>query len=158
MSKTFKSRPRRLFSSGAAERGVQPRRFAALVTGGAVAVALVLGAALPAKADSKDDLAKALIAALVVGALVNELTDEPRARPVLKPAPARYGTVPSICAITIDGSKKSVTLFAESCLRAKGFENQLPQGCANTARIFGRFDRVYSEQCLHDAGFRVSRR
>ena len=156
MSTELKSRSRRLFSAGVAERGVQPRRFATLLTGGAVAFALILGAALPVKADNKDDLAKALIAALVVGSIAKVLNDTPKARPV--PEPARSRRVPAVCAITIDGAKKSVTLFAESCLRGEGFDAQLPNGCANTARIFGRQDRVYSEQCLRDAGFRVNGR
>lgn len=158
MSKDFKNRSQRLFSAGVAERGVQPRRFATLVTCGAMALALVLGAALPAKADKKDDLAKALIAALVVGVIANELTDKPKGRPVLVPEPARSRRIPAICAITIDGAKKSVTLYAESCLRGEGFDAQLPKGCANTARIFGRQDRVYSAQCLRDAGYRVTGR
>ncbi len=158
MSMDFKKRSQRLFSVGVAERGIQPRRFATFLTCGAVAVALVLGAALPAKADKKDDLAKALIAALVVGAVVNALNDTPKGRPALLPTPARSKRVPAVCAITIDGSKKSVTLFSESCLVGEGFGKQLPQTCASTARIFGRNDRVYSEQCLRDAGFRVTGR
>jgi hypothetical protein len=158
MSKEFNSRSRRLFSAGVAERGVQPRRFATLVTAGAVALALVLGAALPAKADKKDDLAKTLIAALMVGAIVNGLNDRPKPRPDVMPQPAGSRRIPAVCAITIDGLNKSVSLYSESCLVGEGFGNRLPYGCASTARIFGRNDRVYSSQCLSDAGFQVSGR
>lgn len=158
MSTELKSRSRRFFSTGVAERGIQPRRFASLLTAAAVALALVLGAVLPARADKKDDLAKALIAALVVGAIVKGLDDTPKARPVIVPEPVKSRRVPAVCAITIDGAKNSVTLFSESCLVGEGFGNRLPQNCANTARIFGRNDRVYSADCLRDAGFRVSGR
>ncbi|MCU0829842.1 MAG: hypothetical protein MUE52_21320 [Tabrizicola sp.] len=155
MTVEWKSRSRRIASQGVAERGTQPRSLAALLTGGAVALALVLGAAMPAKADKKDDLAKALIGALIVGAIVNELNDKPQS-PVPQPEPVKHKRVPGVCAITIDGAERSVTLFPESCLRREGFDHRLPRGCANSARIFGRDDRVYSAQCLRDAGYRIS--
>ena len=154
MTVEFRSRSHHIASKGVAERGTQPRSLAAALTGGAVALALILGAAMPAKADKKDDLAKALIGALVVGVIVNELTDKPKPAP----EPVKSRRVPSVCAITIDGAERSVTLFSEHCLRREGFDHRLPRGCANSARIFGRDDRVYSAQCLRDAGFRVSGR
>jgi hypothetical protein len=156
MTVEFRSRSRHIASSGVAERGTQPRSLGALVTGGAVALALILGAAMPAKADKKDDLAKALLGALVVGVIVNELNDKPKPQPGVEPVKSRR--VPAVCAISIDGAERSVTLFSENCLRREGFDHRLPRGCANSARIFGRDDRVYSAQCLRDAGFRVTGR
>ena len=152
MSTEYRSKSVRIASQGIAEIGVSGRRFASALTGGAVVLALVLGAALPAKADKKDDLAKALVAALVVGVIAHELNDKP------KPEPVKQKRVPSVCAISIDGAERTVTLFSETCLRREGFDHRLPRGCANDARIFGRDDRVYSAQCLRDAGFRVSGR
>ena len=63
MSPKFRRSAVRIASQGVGESGVQPRRLASILTAGALALALVLGAAIPAKADRKDDLAKALIAA-----------------------------------------------------------------------------------------------
>ncbi len=113
---------------------------------------------MPAKADKKDDLAKALAAALVLGVIVNELNDKPKPQPIPLPEPVRQKRVPAVCAISIDGEERSVTLFSENCMRREGFDHRLPRGCANDARIFGRDDRVYSAGCLRDAGFRVSGR
>lgn len=154
MTVEFKSTSHRIAAQGVAESGMQPRRFATILTGGAVALALVLGAAMPAKADKKDDLAKALIAALVVGAIAHELNDKPKPQP--EPEPVKRPRVPSVCEISIDGAERSVSLFSENCMRDEGFAYRLPRGCANSARVFGRSDRVYSAQCLRDAGFRVS--
>jgi hypothetical protein len=142
----------RVASRGIAETGVSGRRFAGMVTAAAVALALVLGAALPARADRSDDLAKALLGALVIGVIVNELDDRS------KPEPVRRPRVPAVCEIAIDGKQRSVSLYSENCLRREGFDHRLPRGCANAARIFGRSDRVYSAQCLREAGFRVSGR
>lgn len=162
MSVDIQTKPRHFASRGITETTVSGRRFASMMTGGAVALALALGAALPAKADKKDDLAKALLGALVVGVIVNELNDKPKAAPVVPrvvtPEKARSNRVPAVCAITIDGADRSVTLYPESCLRREGFDRRLPRNCANRASIFGRDDRVYSAQCLRDAGFRVSGR
>jgi hypothetical protein len=156
MTVEFRSSPKRIASLGVSESAIQPRRLAAMLTAGAVAVALVLGAAVPAKADKKDDLAKALIGALVVGVIVNELND--RKKPAPQPEPVKNRRVPAVCEISIDGARQSVSLYSENCFRREGFDYRLPRGCANTARVFGRADRVYSAQCLRDAGFRVSGR
>jgi hypothetical protein len=130
-----------------------------MVTAGAVVLALALGTALPAKAEKKNDLAKALLGALVVGVIVDELNAKPKPAPqVVTPEPVRTNRVPAVCAITIDGAERSVTLYPESCLRREGFDRRLPGSCANQASLFGRDDRVYSAQCLRDAGFRVSGR
>ena len=158
MSVEFRSKSHSIASRGIAETGTSGRRFATALTGGAVVLALVLGAAMPAKADKKDNLAKALIAALVVGAIATELDARPKAPQVVAPEPVRQNRVPSVCAISIDGAERSVSLYSESCLRREGFDRRLPRGCANDARIFGREDRVYSAQCLRDAGFRLSGR
>ena len=160
MSVEFRSKSHRIASQGITETTLSGRRFAAMITGGAAALALVLATAIPAKADKKDDLAKALTAALVVGAIAHELTDKdkPAPVPVPVPEPVKNKRVPSVCAISIDGTDRSVTLFPESCLRAEGFDYRLPRGCANGATIYGERDRVYSAQCLRDAGFRVTGR
>jgi len=157
MPAEFKNKSVRIASRGVAETGTSGRRLTTALTGAALVLALILGVALPAKADKKDDLAKALAAALVVGLIVNELNDKPKGTPA-RPEPVKQKRVPSVCSISIDGAQRSVTLFSESCLRREGFDHRLPRGCANDARIFGRDDRVYSAQCLRDAGFRVSGR
>jgi hypothetical protein len=161
MSQPIKTQAHRIASHGIAETGAQPRRFASLMTGGALVLALLLGAAMPVSADSREDLAKALVAALVVGVIANELNDRDRERDRDRAAPppvepVNRARVPSVCAISIDGADRSVTLFSENCLRREGFDRRLPRGCANSAQVFGRSDRVYSAQCLRDAGFRVS--
>ncbi|KAF0115134.1 MAG: Uncharacterized protein FD150_1195 [Rhodobacteraceae bacterium] len=162
MSVEFRSKSHRIASNGISETSLTGRRFAAMMTGGAAALALVLATAIPARADKKDDLAKALIAALVVGVIAHELKDKDKPAPVPVPVPApepvKSKRVPSVCAISIDGAERSVTLYPESCLRAEGFDYRLPRGCANSATIYGERDRVYSAQCLRDAGFRVSGR
>jgi hypothetical protein len=162
MSLEIRTRPRHIASRGIAETPMSGRRLAGMITAGAVALAVALGTALPAKADRKDDLAKALLGALVVGVIVNELNDKrkpaPPAPAVVPPEPVRSNRVPAVCAITIDGAERSVTLYPESCLRREGLDRRLPRDCANRASVFGRDDRVYSAQCLRDAGFRVSGR
>ena len=155
MSVTFTAKSYRMAGHGIGETTLSGRRVAAMITGGAAALALILATAIPAKAEP-NDLTKALIAALVVGAIAHELKDNDR--PVPRPEPAKTKRVPAVCAISIDGADRSVTLFPESCLREEGFDYRLPRGCANTATIFGERDRVYSAQCLKDAGFRVSGR
>ena len=154
MSIILRPRTSRLSAQGQGASPLSPRGLATILTGGAAALALVLATAIPAKADKKDDLAKALIAAVVIGAIANELKAKPEPVPV--PLPVKHPRVPSVCAISIDGVERSVTLYPESCLRAEGFTHTLPRGCANGATIFGKRDRVYSAQCLRDAGFKVS--
>lgn len=152
MSVTFRSKPYRIIGHGIGETTLSGRRLAAMITGGAAALALVLATAIPARAET-NDLTKALIAALVVGAIAHELKDKDKPAPL--PEPVKTKRVPAVCAISIDGAERSVTLFPESCLRKEGFDYRLPRYCANSATIFGKRDRVYSAQCLRDAGFRV---
>lgn len=156
---TFNSPAIRIARQAPRDRGTCAHGLATFLTAGAAVLALLLATAMPAKADRKDDLAKALIAALVLGVIVNETKKaDPAPVPVPVPEPVRQRRIPAICAITIEGAERDVTLFPESCLRREGFDQRLPRGCANTARIFGRDDRVYSVQCLRDAGYRISGR
>lgn len=139
-----------------------PRRLASALTAGATALALLLGASLPARAgDRGDDLAKALIAALVVGAIIHETRKDDPA-PVPAPAPVHKkkktkkhpSTIPAACALQFDGAHKSVTVYPETCLLDYGVRS-LPEYCARDARIYGEWDRIYGEKCLLDAGFRL---
>ncbi len=154
MSVTFRTKSYRVAGHGIGETTLSGRRLGAMITGGAAALALVLATAIPAKAD-KNDLAKALIAALVVGAIAHELNEKDKPAPLPVPEPVKNKRVPGVCAISIDGAERSVTLYPESCLREEGFDYRLPRYCANSATIFGKRDRVYSAQCLRDAGFRL---
>ncbi|MBN8632758.1 MAG: hypothetical protein J0L76_18125 [Rhodobacterales bacterium] len=153
MSTSYTSKSYHIASHGIGETTLSGRRLTAMITGGAAVLALVLATAIPARAET-NDLTKALIAALVVGAIAHELKDNDKPAP----EPAKAKRVPSVCAISIDGADRSVTLYPESCLREKGFKYRLPRHCANTATIFGERDRVYSAKCLKDAGFRVTGR
>lgn len=155
MSALFTSKSYRIAARGITETTLSGRKLATMITGGAAVLALVLATAIPARAE-KNDLTKALIAALVVGVIANELKDKDK--PVPLPEPVKSKRVPAICAISIDGADRSVTLYPESCLREEGFTYRLPRQCANTATIFGERDRVYSAQCLREAGFRVTGR
>jgi hypothetical protein len=157
MSALFISKSYRIAARGITETTLSGRKLATMITGGAAVLALVLATAIPARAE-KNDLTKALIAALVVGVIANELKDKDKPAPVPLPEPVKSKRVPAVCAISIDGADRSVTLYPESCLREEGFTYRLPRQCANTATIFGERDRVYSAQCLREAGFRVTGR
>jgi hypothetical protein len=141
-----------------------PRRMVGLITAGAAALSLILATTLPARADNRsDDLAKALIAALVVGAIIHETKKSdhnPAPAPTPEPVHKRkkwkhYNTttIPAVCALQFDGERRSVTVYPERCLLREGVTRRLPRGCANEARIYGKWDRIYSERCLRDAGF-----
>lgn len=151
--------PRSALRDTATLGGPSRRSLTGTITAGAALLALVLATAMPAHADKKDDLAKALIAALVLGAIVNETKRaEPAPLPLPAPEPVRTNEIPAVCAISIVGAERDVTLFPESCLLREGFTQPLPFGCGNDARIFGNVDRVFSVQCLRDAGYRISSR
>ena len=99
MSVEFRSKSHRVASRGISETTLTGRRFAAMLTGGAAALALILATAIPARADKKDDLTKALIAAVVVGVIANELKGKDRPAPtpvpVPLPEPVKSARVPS---------------------------------------------------------------
>ena len=64
--------------------------------------------------------------------------------------------MPNICAIEIDSDQGyPVTVYSENCLHDEGFDYRLPN-CGRSVRIYGERDRIYSAQCLRDAGFRVN--
>lgn len=164
--------PRIIPASRILRAGTQPgpRRFAAGVTAAAAMAALVLSTALPARAKVEgDDLAKALIAALVIGAIVHETKKKDDPAPVPAPVPAHGSghddrhdglhperpVIPRVCAIEIEGERRAIQLYPESCLRDEGVGGPLPRDCATRATIFGMPDRVYGADCLRDAGFRL---
>ena len=121
----------------------------------AVAAVAALGIALPAPARAgDDDLVKGLIAVIAVGALIHAI-DKGNAAPKPAPKPVALPRVPAECAIRINGQRRSVTVYAERCVKNTGFAYRLPAECANTARIYGRNDRVYEATCLRNAGFRL---
>lgn len=146
------------------DRGRIGRRLAATVAAAATALGLLVGTSVPARADN-DDLAKALAALAIVGIIASQTNrsrgqqqyhDAPREREHgHKYRPARSPRVPSVCAIEISGQSGTATVFGENCLRQQGFDYRLPQHCARSARIYGQRDRIYSDQCLREAGFRV---
>lgn len=145
------------------------KRIADVAIAMLVSVGLLAASATPSMADRRgDNFAKAIGAALVLGLLINSLDNKPKAKPAPKPAPKptpkpkprheAIPTVPAICAIEIDSSQgQAVTVFSEACMLREGFDYRLPN-CARNVRIYGRSDRVYSEQCLSDAGFRTRSR
>jgi len=140
------------------------RRLVALVAAAATALGLLAGTAIPARADN-DDLAKALAALAIVGIIAHQANKNRNRPPVYQPydpypqpqpQPSRAPRVPAACAIEITGNTGTATVYGERCLRSEGFDWRLPQHCARSARIYGQNDRIYSDQCLRDAGFRVS--
>lgn len=152
-------------------------RLVAGLTAIVMALALVAATSTPARADRQsDNLAKALAAIAVIGIIANQASKDrgddrvdvhqpPRPdRPRYDPPRGGHGhgkppRVPSACAIEIDSAhSRTVTVFGERCLREEGFSARLPQDCARSVRIYGQRDRIYSEQCLRDAGFRIGRR
>lgn len=139
-------------------------RFVALVVAVAVAMGL-LATAAPARADN-DDLAKALAALAIVGIIAgvaqnNKPRDQvhpyypPQPIPQPRPQPVAVPRVPAVCGIEIRGQQTRATVFSETCMIERGFQWRLPEYCARPARIYGRNDRIYTEQCLRDAGFRI---
>ena len=62
--------------------------------------------------------------------------------------------LPATCAIDIYSTEgKPARVFAESCLRERGFGYRLPPDCARDVRLFGKADRIYPAPCLDKAGF-----
>mgnify|MGYP001313687947 CR=1 FL=1 len=158
----------RIARTAKADTRPSPRRVAGMFTAAAAALSLVLATALPARAgDRGEDLAKALIAALVIGAIIHETKKDNRApAPVPVPEPTRKkkkkkdkwhseARIPAVCALQFEGERRSVTVYPERCLLREGVSRKLPRYCANEARIYGDWDRIYSERCLREAGFRL---
>ncbi len=129
----------------------------------AVAASLLMASALPSHADKKgDDFAKALAAIIIIGTIANKIDSKKDAKrhpkPQPQPQPARLPRVPGICAIEIDSDAgHPVSMYTESCMREEGFNYRLPD-CARSVRIYGERDRIYSAQCLRDAGFKLGGR
>ena len=131
-----------------------------------MAVALLAATAMPSHAEKRgNDLAKIIAGALVIGLIAKTIDDNkdrhkpqphiPQPQPY--PEPVYEPRVPSVCAISIDSnSGDAVTMYSERCLDREGFNYRLPN-CARDIRIYGERDRVYSAQCLRDAGFRLDR-
>ena len=124
----------------------------------AAAMALIAASAVPSHADRRsDNIAKVIVGALIVGAIVNEVQkDKRKPKPPVEPVDTRR--VPSACAIEIESSSqpRPVVVYGGNCLRDYGL-NRLPN-CGRSATIYGRNDRLYSPDCLRDAGFIVPRR
>lgn len=158
-----------------AGRRPAPRRFAAGLTAAAAVAALVLSTSLPARAGDGNggkDAARALVAALVIGAILQGAKKAGDAAPVPLPVPVPVPVhdshdhmrkphrddrpvIPRVCAIEIEGDRRDIALYPETCLRDAGVGGPLPRDCATRATIFGQPDRVYGADCLRDAGFRL---
>lgn len=128
-----------------------------------MAISLLAATAVPSHAEKRgNDLAKIIAGALVIGLIAKTIDDnkdrhKPKPQPQPYPEPVYEPRVPSVCAISIDSnSGDAVTMYSQSCLRREGFDYRLPN-CARDVRIYGEADRVYSAQCLRDAGFRLGR-
>jgi hypothetical protein len=157
MTETF-----RVARTQQADHRPSARRMGWMLTAGAAALSLLLGAALPARAADKDDLAKALVAALIVGAIIHEANDrDDRTPPVMGPdlikKKKRHSakTIPAACALSLDGHRRNATYYSERCMRREGVQAKLPGHCARDARIWGKRDRIYGEHCLRKAGFKI---
>ncbi len=151
---TARQTPRIIPAARIARAGSLPsaRRLAAAVTLGAAAVALVLAAALPARAGAGEDgQGGALGAPVVIGAFPEAVVPEAGLVPAYTKKPR--GRVPDFCAIEFEGDRRTVTIYAESCLLDAGLTRKLPYRCGKDARIFGHWDVVFSEKCLREAGF-----
>lgn len=144
------------------------RNLVATLAAGAVALTAMVASAVPVSAGQReDDLAKALFAAIAIGAVVNAIdrnNDKRRVQTAPVPAPVHQpgfgrgrGVLPQTCAIEISGRDRRATVYPERCLRREGVDGRLPRQCGFDARIYGRTDRVYAENCLLDAGFRLGR-
>jgi hypothetical protein len=130
----------------------RPRRMATAMTAGAAVLAMLLATTLPVRAGDRDDLAKALIAAIVIGAIIKESKKSRTAPPPVEVVKPR---IPRVCAIDIQSNHRPVTIYPESCLREVGITGRLP-ACGTEARVYGRWDRIYSEACLVKSGFIVT--
>lgn len=64
--------------------------------------------------------------------------------------------LPGTCAVEVSGPRPA-TYYAETCLKREGVGYGLPQYCAQSIRSRDWQGRVYEEECLRDAGYRVGR-
>ncbi|MDT8857443.1 hypothetical protein RNZ50_20845 [Paracoccaceae bacterium Fryx2] len=86
----------------------------------------------------------------------------PYPKPPVHPAPPPYWhghapSLPAVCAMQIDGYRSSV-VYPEPCLRNNGVRARLPANCGRGVYIRGRSTRVYAQNCLLNAGFRIEQR
>lgn len=149
-------------------------RFIATLAAAATALGLLTATAVPAKADS-DRLAKFLFGAAAIALIAKAIDDshKPKAVPVT-PDPVRphppvvvAPPLPGVCAMPISGFAGETRGYGERCLinrghltgrgQGRGRVQGLPQHCARAARIDGRADRIYGENCLARAGYRFAR-
>lgn len=150
------------------ETATSPRRMGAMLTAGAAILAVVLSTAVPAQAaPDSEDMLKTLLGLAIIGAIANEAnkdnkkpryTDDDYYPAPSKPHKKKKGyTVPASCAIQISGKKRDAVVYSESCMLRAGVNRNLPYNCSNEAKIYGRWDTIFSEQCLRNAGFRLGR-
>lgn len=150
------------------DTATSPRRMGAMLTAGAAILAVVLSTAVPAQAaPDSEDMLKTLLGLAIIGAIANEANkdnkkpgryDDDRYYPVpSKPHKKKGYTVPASCAIQISGKKRDAVVYSESCMLRAGVNRNLPYECSNEAKIYGRWDTIFSEQCLRKAGFRLGR-
>ncbi len=140
-------------------------RFISTVAAAAVALAAMTAAAMPAHASSKSD--KMLMAILGIGAIAlianGAHRDEKKPKPkpqrpvVVEPYPPLADTLPSVCAMNISGLRGEARGYGESCLTRYGVNDRLPKACAHRTEINGYPDRIYAENCMLRAGYRLGR-
>ncbi|GAB1360851.1 hypothetical protein MASR1M32_00870 [Rhodobacter sp.] len=150
MTKAIPTETIRISRKPVADRRPDPRRMAWLATAGALAVALLLGVGLPARAAGSDQGAAGVVQ-------VWDKRPKPHSQDWVEPGwqRDRKPRIPAVCAMEFDNGRRVVTVFPERCLRREGVEARLPVQCAKVARIWGKRDRVYSARCLTEAGFRI---
>lgn len=169
----------RVIKAARIARDVSPpthRRFGAMLTGGALVLALGLATALPARAaPDGEDLAKALLGLAIIGAIAESADSKDDRRETVpvwgdrsdhwsdghhhdKWKKKRRVEVPAVCAVQVSKKRRTTVVFPETCLRRAGLGRDLPRYCADEARIRGDWQRVYTADCLREAGLRIERR
>ena len=129
------------------------RRIVAAIAILAIALGLMAGTAVPARAN--DDLAKALAAIAVVGIIAHAARAKDRKPAKAAPRPVTATRqVPAVCGIELSGSQTRATLYSENCMVQRGV-SALPTYCAKPARIYGERDFIYTADCLRQGGLSV---